>query len=286
MLEKSEFHEEVILSSKILNAKTYGDRSQWSAQEENSSIKSIYNNFEKLIKKIKKSFTSEQLLFISVDLVKSINGLYSQGERTVELSIIMRLFDNNMKAEFLSIKNFIMSELNVSISAVAAINNRTDIDPAEILIVAENDKEILELTNKTVVLPKLAADLTDILRKIDTPERKVSIFIDKKELEFITNKSKKIPTLESNENVTENHCSLIYCVDDSRLEVSINLNKKRINASFNIEFRDKLISSQLNRNLVEFTMRIIRSTDRGVICNEKYVITNIADIGQINIFND
>lgn len=284
MLEKTEYYEEIILSSKILNAKTYGDRSQWSAKEESNSIKSIYNNFEKLIARIKKSLTSEQRLFVSVELVKSLGGFFAQSERTVELSIVMRLFDNDMKAEFCSIKNFIIKELDASISSVEIINNRTDVDPAEILIITENDKEFLELTNKTIVLPKLAADLTNILRRIDTPDRKVSIVLDKKEIKFKTNKAKKLATLESDENVIEKHNSLIYYVDDSRLEVSILLNKKRIDAGFDIELRDSLISSQLNRNLVKFTIKIIRSTDRGIHCNEKYLVINVEETGQINIF--
>lgn len=284
MLEKTEYHEEIILSSKILNAKTYGDRSQWSAKEESNSIKSIYNNFEKLIVRIKKSLTSEQLLFVSIELVKSIDVFFAQDERTVELSIVMRLFNDDKKSEFFSIKNFIMKELDTSISSVEIINNRTDVDPAEILIITENDKEFLELTNKTIVLPKLAADLTNILRRIDTPDRKVSIVLDKKEIKFKTNKAKKLATLESDENVIEKHNSLIYYVDDSRLEVSILLNKKRIDAGFDIELRDSLISSQLNRNLVKFTIKIIRSTDRGIHCNEKYLVINVEETGQINIF--
>lgn len=277
-------YEEVILSSNILTAKVYDDKAQWLAKEEAELVKSIYKNFESLVKKIKSHLTSKQKDFIDVELIKSIDNISIEDGRAVRLSITMKLFDNNMKPEFLSIKESIINNMETAVVTVENINKSIGFDPSEILITNKAEENYSNLDGKVICLPNLAADLTNIFRKIDTPAKKMALTVNKKFIEFETNKSKKVALLENSNNSIEVHTSNIFYVDDTKLKVNILVDKKYVNVSFDMTFREKLILSQLDRSVVKFTIEIIRLNDRGNLKETRYIIINIEEADQLKIF--
>ena len=277
-------YEEVILSSNILTAKVYDDKAQWLAKEEAELVKSIYKNFESLVKKIKSHLTSKQKDFIDVELIKSIDNISIEDGRAVRLSITMKLFDNNMKSEFLSIKESIINNMETAVVTVENINKSIGFDPSEILITNKAEENYSKPDGKVICLPNLAADLTNIFRKIDTPAKKMALTVNKKFIEFETNKSKKVALLENSNNSIEVHTSNIFYVDDTKLKVNILVDKKYVNVSFDMTFREKLILSQLDRSVVKFTIEIIRLNDRGNLKETRYIIINIEEADQLKIF--
>lgn len=90
--------------------------------------------------------------------------------------------------------------------------------------------------------------------------------------------------MENSNNSIEVHTSNIFYVDDTKLKVNILVDKKYVNVSFDMTFREKLILSQLDRSVVKFTIEIIRLNDRGNLKETRYIIINIEEADQLKIF--